>query len=207
MIMGQRIPENVRGIIFQGMGLCSILFGISMALPGREPLLLISSMLLGGIVGELLHLETRFVEAGDALKARLRLKNPVFTEGLITASLLFCVGSLAILGPIEEVLQGSRTILYTKSTLDFCAAMALGARYGSSVICSGVLVWCYQGIFTLFAGLLQDVLTEPLQRELNAVGGLLVMGIGINMLGLTTLRLGSLLPALLFAGVFGVLFL
>lgn len=207
MTLGERIPERIRKIIFQALGLCVMLIGLQMALLTREPLLFIGSMLLGGLVGEACRLEERFERGGEVMKRKLRSKNPVFTEGLVSASLLFCVGSMAILGPFEEVTSGSRAILYTKSTLDFCAALALAARYGSGVAAAGGMVFIYQGIFFVGALWLKSVLTADVLRELNAVGGLLVLGIGINMLGLTAIRLSSLLPALLFALIGGAVLL
>ena len=207
MTLGERIPERIRGIIFQALGLCVMLIGLQMAILASEPLLLIGSMLVGGILGEAVRLEEHFARGGEAIKARLRSKNPAFTEGLVAASLLFCIGSLAILGPFEEVTSGSRALLYTKSTLDFCAALALGARYGSGVAVAGLTVFLYQGIFFVGAIWLKNILTPDVIRELNAVGGLLVLAIGINMLGMAAIRLSSLLPALLFAVLGGIFLL
>ncbi|CAK7039639.1 MAG: putative membrane protein YdfK [Desulfovibrio sp.] len=207
MMLGERIPERIRGIIFQALGLCTLIIGLQMALLAKEPLLFIGSLLIGGLIGEAARLEDRFTSGGEKLKGALKSRNPVFTEGLVAASLLFCIGSLAILGPFEEVTMGSRAILYTKSTLDFCASIALAAKYGSGVTCSGVVVFLYQGIFFVGAVWLKSILTEDILRELNAVGGVLVLGIGINMLGIANIRLSSLLPALVFALVGGVILL
>lgn len=207
MSLGERIPERIREIIFQALGLCTVVIGLQMALLAREPLLFIGSMLIGGLLGEAARLEDRFASGGGKLKALLRLRNPVFTEGLVSGSLLFCIGSLAILGPFEEATLGSRAILYTKSSLDFCAAVALGARYGSGVACSGVVVFFYQGIFFLGALWLRNVLTPDLLREVNAVGGVLVFAIGVNMLGMARIRLSSLLPSIALALAGGLVLL
>lgn len=207
MMLGERIPERIRHIIFQALGLCTIIIGLQMALLTKTPLLFIGSLLIGGLIGEAVRLEDRFTSGGEKLKGALKSKNPAFTEGLVAASLLFCVGSLAILGPFEEVTMGSRAILYTKSTLDFCASIALGARYGSGVSCSGVVVFLYQGIFFVGALWLKSILTEDILRELNAVGGVLVFGIGINMLGMAAIRLSSLLPAIALALLGGLVLL
>lgn len=199
MVLGERIPERFRHIIFQALGLCIIAIGLQMALLFREPLLFIGSLLLGGLLGEAVRLEERFTNGGETVKKTLQSGNPVFTEGLVAASLLFCIGSLAILGPFEEAAMNSRAILYTKSTLDFCASIALGARYGSGVACAGVVVFVYQGFFFVGALWLKNILTGDILRELNAVGGVLVMGIGFNMLGIANIRLSSLLPAIALA--------
>lgn len=205
--LGERFPERLRAIIFQALGLCTVVIGLQMALLTREPLLFIGSMLIGALIGECACLDARFERGGETLKRKFRSKNPVFTEGLVSASLLFCIGSLAILGPFEEVTYGSRAILYTKSTLDFCASIALAARYGSGVTASAAVVFLYQGIFFVGALWLKDILTGDILREMNAVGGILVLGIGVNMLGMASIRLSNLLPALALAMAGGLVLL
>ena len=207
MGLGDRLPERARSIVFQGLGLCIVVMGVQMAMESKAPLLLIGSVVLGGLFGELAALEEIFTRGGDALKRRLGSKNPVFTEGFVTTTVLFCIGSLAILGPFEEALAGRRTILYTKTILDFFASIAFASRFGAGVLCSGFSVFLYQGAFTLFASALQPILTPARLAELIAVGGILVMAISINMLRMAAIRTSNLLPALAFAAIFGMIFL
>ncbi len=207
LVLGARFPERVRNIVFQALGLCTFAIGMKMALVFERPLIVIFSIVLGGIIGALFHLEDFLSSLGDRLKARIKNKNAMFTEGLITASLLFCIGSMAILGSFDEGLRGDPTILLTKSLLDGFASIVLAATYGMGVIFSVIPVFIYQYGLTLFASMFQDVFSPALINELTAVGGILIIGISINLLKLTYVRLGDLLPALLMVVLLGLFLL
>ena len=186
--LGARLPERMRTIVFQGLGLCTLVIGMQMAFKTAAPVILIFSILIGGISGEALHLEERFLKLGDRLKKQLKSANPRFTEGLVNATVLFCIGAMAILGSFDEGLRGDRTIVMSKSIMDGFAAVALA--------CAAVPLILYQGALVLFAGFLQPWLEPEVMNELTAAGGLMVVGIGINLLNLTQIRLTNLLPAL-----------
>ncbi len=190
-------PERVRNIVYQGLGLCTMLLGLQMAFKVQDILSLIFALLLGGIVGEMLHLEEFFDSLGTRLKLLLRSKNEHFTEGFVTASLLFCVGALAIVGSFDEGLRDDRTIVYTKSILDGFASIVLAVSYGLGVLVSAVSVFIYQGALTVGAGCIAPWVSDLLLAQLTGTGGLLILGIGINLLGLTRIRLASLLPSLI----------
>lgn len=207
LAIGSRLPERVRAIVFQGLGLCTLVIGLQMALTTRAPILLILSVLVGGITGELLRLEDRFLALGDRLKARLQSRNPRFTEGLVNAAVLFCIGAMAIVGSFDEGLRGDRTVVLSKSILDGFAAIAMASAYGLGVIFAAVPLLLYQSGLVAFAGMLQPWLTPALMTELTATGGVLIMGISLNLLNLTQIRLSNLLPALFVIVVLALLFL
>lgn len=199
LALGARMPERVRCIVFQGLGLCVLVLGIQAALEGTRPALTIGSVVAGSIVGELLRLEDRLAALADTLKARLRSSNPRFTEGLLSASVIFCIGAMGILGSFEEGLRGSRDIIYAKSIIDAFAAMIMASAMGVGVLFSGVSVFIYQGLLVICAGALSGLLTPPVMTELTAAGGIIIMGIGCNVLGVTQIRLANMVPALVFA--------
>ncbi len=196
MLLGNRMPERVRLIVFQGLGMCTSVIGISMALKTGNPLYMIGSVLIGALAGELLRLEDVLTAGGERLKRSLRSGNSRFTEGFVSATLLFCIGAMAILGPLQEGLDGDMTTVLTKSMLDGFAAVAFGAVYGSGVMCAALPILLYQGSITIFAEKIRPYLTDMMITELTAVGGVMIIGIGINLLELKTIRLTNFLPAL-----------
>lgn len=205
LLVGARMPERMRQLVFQGLGLCVVVLGVQSALAGTRPVLTILSIVGGSIIGELLRLEDRLSALGDALKARLRSSNPRFTEGLLNASVIFCIGAMGILGSFEEGLRGTRDIIYAKSIIDAFAAMIMASAMGVGVLFSGVSVFVYQGALVLGATVLSGILTEPVMTELSATGGVIIMGIGINMLGLLQIRLANMIPALVLVAILAAL--
>ncbi|WP_449243304.1 DUF554 domain-containing protein [Desulfovibrio sp.] len=196
MLLHNRFPERVRAIVFQGLGLCVLLIGIQMALKVENILIVIFSVLLGGILGELLNLEGLFEVLAAKLKAVVRSRNASFTDGLITSSLIFCIGAMAIVGSFDEGIRGDATVLYTKSILDGFASVALASTYGAGVLFSFLPVLLYQGGLTLFAGVFQQYFTPQLIAQLTATGGVLILGIGFTLLDIKRVKLSNLLPAL-----------
>lgn len=196
MALHKRFPDRIRLIVFQGLGLCVLLIGFQMAFKVHNILIMIFAVMIGGILGELMHLEEYFESLADRLKRLIRSKNERFTEGLVTASLIFCIGALAIIGSFDEGLRGDRTIVYTKSILDGFASIVLAASYGVGVLFSFLPVLAYQGGLTMGAGLLSPWFSDLLIAQLTATGGVLIIGIGINLLDIKRIRLASLLPSL-----------
>jgi len=191
-----RIPERIRAIVFQGLGLCVLLIGIQMALKVDNIFIVIFAVLLGGITGELLRLDTLLERLGNKVKKLIGSKNPQFTDGLVTTSLIFCIGAMAIIGSLEEGINGDPTILYTKSILDGFASIAFAASYGSGVLFSFIPVLLYQGFMTIGASFFQQYFSELMIAQLTGCGGLLIVGIGINLLELKEIKLANLLPSL-----------
>ncbi|WP_147818911.1 DUF554 domain-containing protein [Salidesulfovibrio onnuriiensis] len=197
-LLHSRFPERIRVIVFQGLGLCTLLIGLQMAFKVQNILVVIFSILLGGITGELLRLDTLFERLGNRFKTAVKSENPKFTEGLITASLIYCIGAMAIVGSLEEGVTGDPTVLYTKAILDGFASVALASTFGSGVLFSFIPVLLYQGALTLFAGFFQQYFSPELIAQLSATGGLLIVGISITLLDIKEIRLSNLLPALPF---------
>lgn len=207
LALGRHFPERVRDLVFQALGLSTMVLGMSMALHMTNPLIMIFSLLLGGIAGELVRLEDRLAEMGHWIKRLTRSSNALFTDGLVTATLLFCVGSMAIVGAMEDGLKGDPTLLYTKSLLDGFASIALASTYGMGVLFAAVPVLLYQGGLTLGAAHFRELVSPPLVAEVSSVGGVLILAIGINLLKLTTIRIGNLLPSLLMGAVLAAVFI
>lgn len=201
-----RFAERFRLIVFQGLGLCVLLIGLQMALTGKNPLILIFSILLGGLLGEGLRLDMAFERLGNRAKATLRSGNPDFTEGLITSSLIFCIGAMAIVGSFDEGIRGDATVLFTKSILDGFASVALAATFGSGVLFSFIPVLLYQASLTLFASMFQEHFSPLVISQLTATGGLLIMGIGLTLLDIKRINLSNLLPSLVIVVFLTLLF-
>lgn len=128
LALGARLPERMRTIVFQGLGLCTMVIGMQMAFKTASPVILIFSILLGGLCGESIRLEERFMRLSDRLRGRLRSDNPLFTEGLVNAAVLFCIGAMSFLGSFDEGLRGDRTLVYSKSVMDGFSGHSSGLR-------------------------------------------------------------------------------
>lgn len=190
---------EIEAIIFQGIGLSILLIGLKMSfqLPDGYMLILVFSMIFGGIIGELLHVDDFFNNLGDNLKTFVGVSDSTFTEGMITAFLLCCVGSMTIIGTIEEGLTGKKELLIVKALLDGVTAILLAASFGIGVIFAIIPMLIYQGGITLLAGSAQRFFSETMINMMSCVGGLLLVGICINVLKLGEINLSNLLPALL----------
>lgn len=199
----QLFPANVQAIIFQAIGLGTLIIGMQMALkvPDGYLLIFIFSLILGGIIGELIRLDQLLNNFGETVKQAFQVEDSRFTEGLITAFLLFCIGSMTIVGAIEEGLQGKRDLLLIKSTLDGISSIAFAATYGIGVLFSIIPMLILQGGITLLAWQMQRFFTAAIIGQLSAVGGVLIVAIGIRLLELGTVNIENLLPALAVAVV------
>jgi uncharacterized protein len=193
-------PSRVRQMVIWGVGLVSLVIGLQMSLSTKHLLILLGSLLAGGISDELIKLEEGLNKLGDTLQAKLSgEKDSTFSKGFVTASLLFCVGPMTILGSIQDGLSGDYTLLATKSILDGFASLALAASMGWGVLFAALTVLVYQGELTLGAGLVKTLLTEPMIAEMTATGGTLILAIELNLLDLMAVRVANFLPALVIA--------
>ena len=197
LLLGSRFPEKIKNIAFQALGLISLLIGMQMALKVENPLTLIFAVLIGAIIGEWINLEKIFDNAGEFLKRKVKSKNDKFTEGLVTAFLIFCVGSMTIVGSINEGVNGDRTLLLTKSILDGFTSIALASTMGIGVLFSIIPMLILQGGLTIFAGMFQSFFTPTLINQLTATGGILILGIALNILEIKKIKVVNMLPALL----------
>ena len=204
----QLFPQNVQSIIFQAIGLGTLVIGIQMALkvPNGYLLVFIFSLILGGVVGELMRLDMLLEAWGESMKQLFNVEDSRFTEGLITAFLLFCIGSMTIVGAIEEGLQGKRELLYIKSTLDGISSIAFASTYGIGVLFSIIPMLILQGGVTVLARQMQRFFTPVLIAQLTAVGGVLIIAIGIRILNLGEINVENLLPSLLVVVVLSLVY-
>lgn len=204
LLLKSRFPARVSTVAFQGIGLFTICAGVGMSGKSGNFLILVLSIVLGGIIGSLLDLESRFYRFVSSWQDKMKTSGDRFTEGFITSSLLFCTGSMAILGAIEDGLGQPPQLLIAKSILDGFAATAMAAAMGSGVLFSAIPVLVYQGLITLFAASLEGFLKGPVMNELTAVGGLLLVGLGLNLLEIGKVKVMNLLPGLVVAIVLAV---
>jgi len=196
LLFRKRFPERMTQTVLHVMGLFTLLVGVRMAIQGEALIMVLISLALGAMLGEWMNIEDRLERFGLWLETRLHLTEQSPAKGFINASLLFCVGSMAIVGSITEGLNGDRSILVTKAIMDGILSIAFAAGMGVGVLGSALPILLYQGSLTLLASKLQAFFTPPMIGELTSVGGVIVMGIGVNILGLKKVRVGNVIPAL-----------
>lgn len=190
------ISDRFRSILMQAMALAVMLIGLLGAVKTTDALTVVICLAIGAVIGEGINIEKRLEGLGDGIKRRLKGAEATFTEGFVSASLIFCVGAMAIVGSLDAGLRGEYSTILTKSLIDGITATVLASTLGIGVAFSGLAVLIYQGAITLLAGLLQPLLTDLIITEMSAVGGLLIFAIGLNMQGMTKIRVGNLLPAI-----------
>lgn len=195
------LGERLQTIVMQGASLCVMYLGISGSLSGQNSLLVILSMVIGAIIGELLDLDKRIRQLGDWVQKKterlVTSSGPAsISEGFVTASLLFCVGAMAIVGALNDGLTGDHSILFAKSLLDGVIAIVFGASLGLGVAFSGMAVFLYQGIIALLASFLAPFLGEVVIAEMTCVGSLVIVALSLNMLNLTKIKIMNLVPGI-----------
>ena len=208
LLFGWALPEKMKNTVIQGLGLAVLLIGLSMAIQTRNTLVVIASLVIGGIVGEWIDIELRLKNLGKWLEAKLtkNQEDSGFTKAFVTASLVYCVGAMAIMGALESGLKGNYNILFAKSMLDGISAIVFASSMGIGVIAAALPVFIYQGVITMAAGLLQGVLSVPVITEMGATGGLLIVGIGLTILEIKEIKVGNLLPGIVAAVPITLLF-
>jgi uncharacterized protein len=205
--VGARLPEGIRQRVLAGLGMVTLVIGVDLALAwGREdtsqstPLYVLGGVLIGGMIGEALGIERRLEALGDQVQARLsKTEGSTISEGFVSASLLFCVGSLTVVGSIQDGLTGDYETLATKAVLDGFASIALAATLGWGVGLSIFTILVVQGGITLGAGVFDDVLQGEALAVLTSAGGVTIIGIALKLLELKDVRVGNFLPALVVA--------
>lgn len=208
LIVRQRLPERIKAIIFQAVGLATLVLAMQMALQeGGDFLILIFSLIFGGIAGELIRLDERLEAFGEALKAGIQVKDARFTEGLVTAFLIFCVGSMTFVGALNEGLIGDRTLILSKAILDGFTSIVLASVYGVGVLMSAVPLFLVQASLTLLAAQFGNLFPQVLITQLTATGGALILGIGLNLLEIKLIKTVNLLPSLVVVTVLTFIFL
>ena len=199
------LPEKWQETMMSSIALCILIIGVQMALKTQNIIIVIFSLVLGAIVGEILDIEAAMNRLGQYLGNKLSQGDgsaaAAIAAGFVNASILFCSGAMAILGSIQDGLAADHTTLFAKATLDGLISLILSANLGIGVILSALSVGIYQGSITLLAGVVGTLVTEAMLTEITASGGIMIMAIGCNMLKISSIRIGNLLPGMLFAAV------
>jgi uncharacterized membrane protein YqgA involved in biofilm formation len=198
---GQLLSEKARETIIIGLGLFTLGIGFKLFLDTNNALIVLGGLLIGGLLGEFLRIEHHLNSLGRFLEERFNnsrsSRSDSFIRGFLASSILFCTGPMAILGAIQDGLIGDFQLLAIKSVMDGFAAFAMASTLGPGVLFSALIVFLYQGSFSLLAQQLQDVMSEPMIAELTATGGLLLLGISISsLLEIKLIRVGNFLPSL-----------
>ncbi|MBR4873609.1 MAG: DUF554 domain-containing protein [Clostridia bacterium] len=185
----RNLGKELSSAIMTGLAFCAFLIGVQGALKTQNILVVIISMAVGSAIGTLLDLDGKIVRLGDWVGKRVGTRSGDVSEGFVGASLLFCVGAMAVTGSLESGLAHNHATLYAKSLIDCVAAVVMASSLGFGVMLSSVAILIYQGSITLLAGWMQPLLTDVVINEMSAVGSLLIVGIGLNMLGVTRIKL------------------
>lgn len=212
LFFGSKLPEKIRNAVVSVLGLFTLAMGVQMFLKTSNSLVVLVSLLVGTVLGEWWRIESGLEQLGDKLKTRFTRvfqgqDLSRFVEGFLTASILFCIGPMTLLGAIQDGLTGDYSLLAIKAVMDGFAALAFASTMGVGVIFSIVVILGFQGGLSLLAVQMQNLITPDMMNEMSAVGGVILMGIAVgNLLNLCKIRSGNFLPALFLAPLFVVLF-
>lgn len=201
LLLNKGVPEKLTGALMTGVGFCVLYIGIDGCLAGENTLVAILSVVLGAVVGTLLDLDARLKRLGDRVEARFskgESGSGRLAQGFVSASLLFCVGTMAIVGSLQSGLQGNHEMLYLKSLLDLISSVVFGATLGAGVMLSVFTVFVYQGSITLLAQVVAPYLADSVIAEMNCVGSLLIIGLALNLLKVTDIKVANFVPAVFF---------
>ncbi|MFW6114679.1 MAG: DUF554 domain-containing protein [Thermodesulfobacteriota bacterium] len=196
LFFGRFIPKAHADTVLKAVGLAVILIGLKMAWKTSDFIMVICSLAVGSGLGGVIGIEDRMNRMGKRLEDRFSSSGNGFSKAFVTTSLLYCVGSLAIVGSLESGLTGSHQTLFAKSVLDGLGSILFAATMGIGVLFSSLAVFLYQGTIAVSAAFAKDLLTADVIARMSAVGGLLIAGMGFNMLGMTKLKIGDMLPAI-----------
>lgn len=196
IIIKSGIKESYKETIMNGISLSVILIGIMGGIGSNNIILVIGSLVIGSIIGESLDIDKKLDHLGLNMERRFGKGDSNFSKGFVTASLVYVIGAMAIVGPLEAGLSGNYETLFAKSALDGISAILFASTLGIGVAFSAIPVFIYQGSITLLANLIKDLLTPDAINEMSAVGGLLILAIGINLLGIKKIKVANMLPAI-----------
>ena len=201
-LLKKGIPERFADLVQKGMARCVLYIGIKGSLVGTNTLVTILSLVLGAILGELMNIDGAIERLGAWAQRKLSKGGSRLGEGFVTASLLFCVGSMAVVGSLQSGLTGNHETIFTKSMLDFVSAIILASTLGLGVCLSGIFVLVYQGAIVLLARWAAPILSDYVVAEMSCAGSLLIVALGLNMLGITKIKVANLLPAMFLPIIF-----
>lgn len=196
VFLKDRFKESYKDIIMSSIGLAVLVIGISGAIKTENMLLVVISLVIGSILGEWFKIEDKLESIGKFIEGKVGSGGSNISNGFVTASLIYCVGAMAIVGALESGLTGNNQTLIVKAILDGVTSIIFSSTLGIGVAFSSLSVLAYQGLITLTANTMKIFLTDPVITEMSAVGGVLIMGIGVNLLGLKKIKIGNMLPAI-----------
>ena len=199
LMFGRFLNEKLTKAAMTGLALCVMYIGISGSLKGENVLITIAAIVIAALIGTLLDIDGAVTRLGDRVQALTRDRFGKVAEGFVTASLLFCVGAMAVTGSLDAGLRGDNATLYAKSALDFVASVMLASTLGIGVAFSAFAILVYQGAIALTAGLIAPLLTKSAVNEMACAGSLLILALGLNMLGTTKIKVADFLPAVIIA--------
>jgi uncharacterized membrane protein YqgA involved in biofilm formation len=206
LVAGKYIKESFRNMLMNALGLAVTVIALKMALSAQNLIPMVACLLLGGITGELMRIEDGIAWVGERLKQRVKSESATFVQGFMSATVLYLTGAMVIVGCITEGTTGDGSILFLKSILDGVSSIALTTTMGVGVAFSSVAVLVVQGGLTLAASHLTFLQQPPVLAAINATGGMMILGIGINLLELKKIRVGNFIPALAYAVIYGLYF-
>ena len=203
LLFRKGIPERVNSAAMTGLGACTVYIGITGSLCGENVLILIASVVLGAIVGTLINIDGGINKLAGMVEQKFKKEGSKVSvaEGIITATLLFCVGSMTVTGSIQAGLTGDNSVLITKATLDLVSSMMLASSLGIGVLLSAVTVFIIQGGLVLLAGVISPLMSESAINEMTCAGSILIIMIGTNLMGITKIKVADYLPAIIFAPI------
>lgn len=203
LLFKKGIPEKVSTATMIGLGACTLYIGISGSLCGENVLIVIASVVLGAISGTLLNIDGAINKLAKNVETKFRKegKSVSIAEGLVTATLLFCVGSMTVTGSIQAGLTGDNSVLITKATLDFVSSMMLASSLGFGVLLASITVFIIQGGLVLLAGFAAPFMNTAAINEMTCAGSILIIMIGTNLMGITKIKVADFLPAIIFAPI------
>jgi len=198
LFLKKGLSEKIADTLMKGLSLCTLYIGITGALEGDSTMIIILSMVLGAVFGEKVDLDDKLNRFGKFVEIKFQNsgKTTSIAQGFVTASLLFCVGAMSIVGSLQSGLTGNHEMLYAKSMLDFVAAIIFASSFGVGVLFSAAFVLVYQGSITLLAQWISPLLSDQVVGEMTCVGSLIIIGLGLNMMGVTKLKVMNFVPAI-----------
>lgn len=196
LLIKKGLPKRLETALMTALGLCTMYIGISGLSEGKNTLVLILSMVIGTLIGEVIDLDRRIGKLGDYIQSKFKNGGGSVAEGFVSASLLFCVGAMSIVGSLESGIHGNHEILFAKSTLDFVAAILFASSFGIGVLISAGFVLAYQGSLTLLAQWISPLLSEAAKAEMSCVGSLILIALALNMIGLSKFKVMNFVPAI-----------
>lgn len=195
-LLKKGLPKRYGDLVIAALGFFTVMLGISFAMKSQQHLVVIFSLVIGAAIGEWIDIEKRMDNLGNSVQSKLKGFKGSFSQGFVNASLLFCVGSMAIMGSLQSGLLNDHKILYTKAVMDGVISLVFASTLGIGVAASAVPVFIYQGTITLLSSFLQPYLSDAVVLEMTATGGILLMGVGINILEIKKVRVGNLIPSI-----------